>query len=243
LKVDNSPSGAIYKGLATGSVGAANFIYATDFHDNKIDVFDGTFMPFTPADTFSDPSIPSGFAPLGIQNVNDKLFVSYAKQDAVAEEDVAGPGLGFIDVFSTDGHLLKHFAAHGMLDAPLGMALAPSDFGRFSGALLVGDFGDGRISAFDPNRGTLLGQIQDGTGTHISIDGLWGLGFGNNGQAGPANELFFAAGPDDEHHGLFGGLTAHGDPGTATVADANLSPIGIGVFAVQNRQFARRISP
>jgi uncharacterized protein (TIGR03118 family) len=241
LKADNSPSGAVYKGLAAGSVGGNNFLYATDFHNGKIDVFDKQFAPTAVTGTFSDPAIPTGFAPFGIANIGGKLFVSYAQQDADAHDDAGGAGHGFIDVFSTDGVLLNHFAAHGNLNSPWGMVLAPANFGRFSGDLLVGNFGDGRINAFDPGTGKLLGQLQDSQGKPISVAGLWGLAYGNGAQAGPLNELFFSAGPDGEMHGLFGGFTTGGSASIATVADAKLIGLPSFITVARNEPFAGSI--
>jgi uncharacterized protein (TIGR03118 family) len=238
LKVDNSPQGAIYKGLATGTSGGANFIYATDFHNGKIDVFDGQFQPVALAGNFTDPHLPAGYAPFGIQNIGGKLFVSYAQQDADRHDNLSGAGLGFLDVFSTDGHLLTRFESHGPLNAPWGIVQAPANFGPFSNDLLVGNFGDGKINAFDPTTHAWLGPLQDATGAAITIDGLWGLSFGNGGNAGPVNELFFTSGPNEESHGLFGGLAAAGHAGTATIADANLVAFGITTVALRNHEFS-----
>jgi uncharacterized protein (TIGR03118 family) len=202
---------AIYKGLALAQVGGANFLYATDFHNGKIDVLDSQFHKVTLGangfESFTDPNLPKGYAPFGIALVGGKLYVSYAKQDADAEDEIAGPGLGFVDVFDTSGHLLGRVASQGDLNAPWGMAWAPAGFGDFSGDLLVGNFGDGRINAFQPQPDghfKFVGQLRGKNAVPISIDGLWGIGFGNGGAAGPAGTLFFAAGPDDEAHGLFG---------------------------------------
>jgi uncharacterized protein (TIGR03118 family) len=201
---------AIYKGLAIGSVGTSTFLYATDFHHGQIDVFDSSFAPVTTM-PFVDPGIPAGFAPFGIQNIGGTLFVTYAKQDADAEDEVDAQSLGFVDMFATDGTFLGRVATRGQLDAPWGLAMAPADFGRFSGDLLVGNFGNGRINAY--------AQAADGTWSHtgqlrtadhkpLTIDGLWGIGFGNGSGSGARNALYFAAGPDDESHGLFGRITA-----------------------------------
>ena len=203
---DLSSTGAIYKGLALGATASGNFLYATDFHDGFVQVFDSTFTPTT---TFTDPALVAlGFAPFGIANIGGDLYVSFAKQDADAEDDVAGPGNGYIDVFDTSGTMIKQFAANGTLNSPWGMTVAPGNFGAFSHALLVGNFGDGRINAFDPVTGALLGQFLKPSGQPLEIDGLWGLHFGNGGQGGAANLLFFTAGPEDESHGLFGSLRA-----------------------------------
>jgi len=201
---DLSATGAVYKGIALGAVGSDNFLYATDFHDGFVQVFDSTFTPTT---TFTDPALVAlGFAPFGIANIGGNLLVSFAKQDADAHDDVAGPGNGYIDEFDTSGTLIRQFAAQGTLDSPWGMTLAPGNFGAFSNALLVGNFGDGRVNAFDPATGEFLGQMLRASGQPLTIDGLWGLHFGNGGQGGRANLLFFTAGPDGESHGLFGSI-------------------------------------
>jgi uncharacterized protein (TIGR03118 family) len=205
-----SSNGAIYKGLAIGSVGTASYLYAADFHNAHVDVYDGSWSIQDWGNAFVDPGIPAGFAPFGIQNLGGEIFVTYAKQDADAEDEIAGEGLGYVSAFGTDGSFHGRVASRGDLDAPWGLAWAPSDFGKFSGHVLVGNFGDGRINGF---RATSDGWEERGKlkGTDhrpISIDGLWGIGFGNGGGAGPTNTLYFAAGPDDEEHGLFGSITA-----------------------------------
>jgi uncharacterized protein (TIGR03118 family) len=213
LAVDNSGSGAIYKGLALASSGTANFLYATNFHAGKIDVFDSTFAPPAPGTLtgdFTDPNLPAGFAPFGIQAIGSQLYVTYAKQDKDQEDDVKGPGLGFVDVFNTDGTFVRRFASQGTLNAPWGIALAPADFGEFSNDVLIGNFGDGRISAFDPApvNGGFRGLLRTTNGSAIKIKGLWALVFGSGGPVGgPTNSLFFTAGIAGEHHGLFGTLT------------------------------------
>jgi uncharacterized protein (TIGR03118 family) len=199
--------GAIFKGLAIADTGTGPQLYATDFHNAKVDVWDANFAPVSNPGAFQDPAIPRGFAPFGIQAVNGTIIVTYAKQDADAEDDVAGPGLGFVDAYSTSGELLSHFAARGALNAPWGVALAPFGFGRASGALLIGNFGDGRINAYDPVRGRFLGALRSERHKPIEIDGLWALEFGN-GVIGTQQTLLFTAGPADESHGLFGELTA-----------------------------------
>ncbi|HEY3209998.1 MAG TPA: TIGR03118 family protein [Actinomycetota bacterium] len=209
--VDRSDVEAIYKGLAIASTADGDFIYATDFHNARVDVFDGDFNLVTAPGAFADPRIPHGFAPFGIQNIGDQIFVTYAKQDAEGEDDVAGPGLGFVDVFDTSGAFLGRVATRGQLNAPWGLALAPASFGRFAGDLLVGNFGNGEINAFERRAdGTFgyRGKLRGADGEAISIDGLWALGFGNGAAAGPTDTLFFTAGPDDEEHGLFGKIEA-----------------------------------
>lgn len=202
---DGASAGAIYKGLAMARSGGANFLYATDFHNGRIDVFDASFAKVTLAGAFADPNLPAGYAPFGIQAIGDMLYVTFAKQDDDAEDDVAGAGLGLVDVFDSSGRFVKRLVdVGGPLNAPWGMALAPSDFGEFSDALLVGNFGDGTIHAFDPSSGELLGTLSKADGTPIAIDGLWGIAFGNGINDQPTNTLFFAGGPDDESHGVYG---------------------------------------
>lgn len=225
LVVDNSTLGANYKGLAIGSNGAGTFIYAANFHAGTIDVYDSIFAPAFLPGAFTDPTLPAGYAPFNIQNLGGNLFVTYAQQDANAQDDVAGAGHGFVDVFDTSGNLQKRLISGGVLDSPWGVALAPADFGEFSNDLLVGNFGDGLINAFDPLTGALLGTLKDGKGNPIQIDGLWGLGFGNGAGAGLSNELFFTAGPNGETDGLFGKLSAVPEPSTIFL-------LGLGLVAL-----------
>jgi uncharacterized protein (TIGR03118 family) len=205
--VDNSGRRAIYKGLALSANGTGPLLYATDFHNARVDVFDGSFNPVTlPGTPFDDPGIPAGFAPFGIQAINGDIYVSYAKQDEDAEDDVAGPGFGFVNVFDPNGRFLRRLISRGELNSPWGMALAPEGFGRFGARLLVGNFGDGAINAFDIATGKFVGQLKGVHHRPIRIDGLWGIAFGNGLQDQPVDTLFFASGPDDEAHGLYGRL-------------------------------------
>ena len=215
IVVDNSPSGAVYKGIAIDSATSGTLVYATNFHAGTVDVFDTNFKPVTLAGAFRDPNLPAGYAPFGIQNLGGVIFVTYALQDADKHDDVAGEGHGFVDAFDTAGTLLRRVASKGQLNSPWGLALAPADFGRFSGDLLVGNFGNGRIHGFDPSKLTGQGEFQHRGPLHaadggpIEIDGLWALSFGKGAQNnGPTNTLFFTAGPFDEQHGLFGSLVA-----------------------------------
>jgi uncharacterized protein (TIGR03118 family) len=205
LAVDRSSMGAVYKGLALGSNASGNFLYATDFHNGTIDMFDKHFHLVK---SFTDPSADlAGFAPFGIRNLGGMLVVTYAKQKLPDKhDDEAGPGNGFIDVFATDGTLVKRLVSHGPLNSPWGLAIAPSHFGGFSGALLVGNFGDGRINAFDPVSGAFLGGLKDRSGNALAIDGLWSLSFGTGHGTGSPRTLFFTAGINDEKDGLFGAL-------------------------------------
>jgi uncharacterized protein (TIGR03118 family) len=217
---DSSAAGTVYKGITMGNNGTGNFLYASDFHGNKIDVFDRNYIPASNGGTFSDPTIPMGYAPFNIQLIstgsgtNDNiLYVTYALQDAAKHDDVRGPGHGYINKFDLNGNLLGRFASQGTLNSPWAVVLAPAGFGQFGGDLLVGNFGDGRINAFDPATGAFLGQLMDGSGNPITIQGLWGLRFGNGGSGGDPNTLYFAAGIPGpggmlEDHGLFGSISS-----------------------------------
>jgi uncharacterized protein (TIGR03118 family) len=206
---DRSGEGAIYKGLAIADTASGPRLYAADFHNARVDVFDGTFG-LVPGG-FTDPALPAGYAPFNVQTIGDRVFVAYAKQDADAEDEVAGQGAGFVDAYDLAGNLLARVAQHGQLNAPWGLALAPEGFGRFGGDLLVGNFGDGQINAYEelPNgHFAHRGELRGSDNKPLTIDGLWALRFGNGGNAGPTGTLFFTAGPDEETHGLFGSITA-----------------------------------
>jgi uncharacterized protein (TIGR03118 family) len=211
VAVDNSATGAVYKGLAIASTPDGDFLYATDFHNGRVDVFDSSFDPVHSPGAFVDPKIPHGYAPFGIQNVDGTIIVTYAKQDAAGHDDAPGQGHGFVDRFDPAGHLLGRVATHGQLNSPWGIAVAPANFGTVSGDLLVGNFGDGQISAYaaEPDGGyELVGQLRTSNHKVLTIDGLWSLQFGHGtANNGPSNTLFFTAGPDGESHGLFGTIT------------------------------------
>jgi uncharacterized protein (TIGR03118 family) len=214
IAVDNSANptaadGAVYKGLAIATDSAGDrLIYAANFRAGTVDVFDSNFHPVTLPGGFNDPHIPDGYAPFGIQELGGNIYVTYAVQNAAKHDDVSGRGHGIVDVFNTDGVLEARLAQHGQLDSPWGLAIAPSNFGEFSNDLLVGNFGDGRINAFDLRTLNFRGQLKDPQGNPIVIDGLWGLKFGNGAAAGPTNTLFFSAGINGEADGLFGSLQA-----------------------------------
>jgi uncharacterized protein (TIGR03118 family) len=204
-------TGAVYKGLAIGSNASGNFIYATNFRFGTVEQFNSSFQLVK---SFSDPSLFKNcspttqcYAPFGIQNIGGNLYVTFALQDAHHHDDVAGPAHGFVDVFDTSGNLIQRLILHGRLNSPWGLAHAPADFGLFSNALLVGNFGDGRINAYDLTTGEFLGQLRNQSNAPITIDGLWSLQFGNDANAGLHNELFFTAGINDEADGLFGKIT------------------------------------
>jgi uncharacterized protein (TIGR03118 family) len=213
IKVDNSQKpernrGAVYKGATIGEIDGAHFLFAANFRSGRIDVFDSTFKQVhLDEHAFKDDYLPHGFAPFNIQGIGRNLYVTYAKQDADRHDDVAGAGLGFVDVFSTRGRLLARLQHGAFLNAPWGVTLAPAYFGEFSHAVLVGNFGDGTIAAFNAVTGRFISNVLKEDGSKLAIDGLWGLAFGNGGASGPGNTLFFTAGPDDESNGLFGMLT------------------------------------
>ena len=172
----------------------------------RVEVYDSDFKPVElPGGLFVDPRLPAGYAPFDIAEFAGKLYVTYAKQDAGLKDDAAGPGHGFVDVFTNDGALIRRLVTRGALNSPWGLALAPDNFGRFSGALLVGNFGDGHINAYNPDTGANLGQLRGPNGQPIAIGGLWSLRFGN-GNAAKTNELIFSSGPGGEAHGLLGKL-------------------------------------
>jgi uncharacterized protein (TIGR03118 family) len=218
--------GAVYKGIAIATVDGNPRLYATDFHNGHVDVFDANFQPVSSGkgndkgndkgkgdDQGDDHGFfsgkPRGFAPFNIQNLGGTFFVAFAKQDAAKHDEVDGPGLGLIGAFTPGGKLIQWFDHVNDLNAPWGMAMAPSEFGTFSHHLLVGQFGSGEILAFNLESGEYAGKLLQPGGQPVRIDGLWGIGFGaGNTNSGPLTTLFFAAGPNGESNGLFGTLTA-----------------------------------
>ena len=218
--VDNSTSGAVYTGLAIENSGTSSFIFAANFRANKIDVFDTKFAPANRAGTFVDPTIPQGFAPFNVHILNDQVYVMYASQTPNAVPPTTGAGAGFVSIFDVNGNFLKRAVSGGNLNAPWGIALAPTTFGQFGGALLVGNFGDGTINAYDPASFVFKGQLQDATGKTLVNDRLWEILFGQNGTGDP-NTLYFSAGVNDEKGGLFGAI--------AVTAPATAGDFQIGV--------------
>ena len=220
VQMDNSSS-AYYKGLALTTTPAVQ-LYAANFKSGGIDVFDAQFKPVTlAAGSFTDAKIPAGLAPFNIWNLGGKLYVAYAKQDANQKFDVAGAGNGYVDVFDTTGKLLQSLVVGGtgsLLNSPWGLAIAPASFGKFANDLLVGNFGDGLINAYDPATGALAGTLQDASGNNIVIPGLWALVFGNGGSGGDKDTLYFTAGPGGQKRGLLGSISAN--PTAATVLNA-----------------------
>jgi uncharacterized protein (TIGR03118 family) len=199
--------GAVFKGLALLQTKAGPFLLVTNFRDDRIEIFDKDFTHVSAPRAFRSKGIPAGFAPFNVAVIGNRVFVTYAKQDADKEDDVAGPGNGFINTFSSHGRFLSHFARRGVLNSPWGMTIAPDDFGKFEGKLLVGNFGDGRIHVFNPRNGDLLATLRRPSGSPIEIDGLWALLPGTD-VAGGRHNVWFSAGPDDESHGLLGLLEA-----------------------------------
>jgi uncharacterized protein (TIGR03118 family) len=199
---------AVYKGLTIASNNGANMLYAANFHAHRIDVFRANFTPVKIPGGFVDPTIPSNFSPFNILALGGKLYVSYAQKEEDGNDEVHGPGLGIVDEYDTGGHLLRRIATGGTLNAPWGMAIAPAGFGEFSGRLLVGNFGDGTVNAYDLTSATFQGQLKTPAGIVIAIDGLWGIIFGNNANNQPTTTLFFAAGPNGESNGLYGRIDA-----------------------------------
>jgi uncharacterized protein (TIGR03118 family) len=198
----------VYTGLALSGNGTTHLLYAANFLQARVDVFDGAFKPVSVSGHFRDPRLPGRYAPFGIQAINGDIYVTYAKQDESGEEEVQGQGLGFVNVFDPDGRLLRRVVSRGPLNAPWGLALAPESFGKFGGALLVGNLGDGTINAFGPLTGRFLGSLRDRDNRRLHIDGLWGMQFGNGILSQKTNQLFYAAGPNDEEDGVFGVITA-----------------------------------
>jgi uncharacterized protein (TIGR03118 family) len=197
--------GAVFKGLALVHSPFGPLLLATNFHSGKVDVFDSTFTKLNVDGLFSDHRLPRGYAPFNVAEIDGHVFVTYAKQDAARHDDVAGPGHGFIDEYTTYGVLLRRFASRDLLNSPWGLLVAPSAFGSFAGDLLVGNFGDGRIHAFDLRDGDLEGTLRGANHHPIVIDGLWALILGDPTFAGP-DSVVFSAGPDGEMHGLLGVL-------------------------------------
>jgi uncharacterized protein (TIGR03118 family) len=206
MVVDNSATGAVYRGLSAVALRSGGRLYATNFHSGKVEVFDETFAPETGLDpaAFEDLELPSGFAPFGIQRVDDRLYVSFAEQDAAGVDPVSGPGKGYVDSFSLNGRFLARLASEGDLDTPYGMALAPWSLPYFGGALLVANAGDGRINAYDLYYRQAIGTLHDSLGGVLVIDGLKDLSVGYGIEGDPA--IYFTAGPNGGENGSFGTL-------------------------------------
>jgi uncharacterized protein (TIGR03118 family) len=217
----NGANHAVYKGLALGAVNGASFLYATDLHNNKVDVFDTNFAK--PADMqgkFIDPAIPAGFVPFGIAALNNQLYVTYAMQDGAKHDETTGAGLGYVDIYDFSGNFVSRFASAGALNAPWGIALAPAGFGSIEGDVLIGNFGDGTINIFAPNGSSLassMGPITVANGQTLAIPGLWSLVFGDGDSDKPLTTLFYTAGFADQTDGVLGSIVS---TGTATSTPA-----------------------
>jgi uncharacterized protein (TIGR03118 family) len=215
IAVNNSTEGAVYKGLALGTVNGAPRLYAADFANNRVDMFDSQFNRLG---SFTDSSLPTGYAPFNVQNLNGRIFVTFAQQNDAKHDDVPGVGHGFVDEFDTSGKLLAHVASNGPLDSPWGLDIAPPSFGPLAGDLLVGNFGNGTIDAYDLRTDMLAAVLKTADGAPLKIDGLWALTNGNGFTGGDPNTVYFTAGPNGEADGLFGSLT----PSVTT----HFSPLG-----------------
>ncbi len=213
----------VYKGAAIATVNSTSYLYAANFSNGTVDVLKGTAAAPALSGSFVDPGLPSGYAPFNVQTLGSKVYVAYARHDAGSTDEVAGAGLGYVDAYDLQGTLVSRVASGGSLNAPWGLAIAPSSFGSLAGALLVGNFGDGRISAFDIHSNSYLGQVQAADGSPLVIDGLWALTPGNGGGAGSSSLLYYSAGPNAEAHGVLGVLTAVPEPDAAVLWVAGLA--------------------
>ena len=204
-----SDHGSQYTGLAIGKVGSAQYLFLADFANGRVDVLDSAFALQSWGGAFTDPNLPADYAPFGIQTLNGEVYVAYALRNDEGDE-VHGAGLGIVSVFGTDGSFHGRVATGGDLNAPWGLAWAPADWQRFGNHLLVGNFGDGRINGYRPTADgwEARGHLKTATHQPLVIDGLWGIGFGNNAAGGPASNLYVAAGPADETGGAFGSISA-----------------------------------
>lgn len=231
--VTGSPENS-YKGAAIGTLGGSTYLYGANFKAGTVDVYKGDALDPNLSGNFTDPNLPAGYAPFNMQNLGDTLYVTYAfKSDPGDDEETRGPGLGIVDAFDLNGNLKARVASGNALNAPWGLAIAPSSFGALAGSLLVGNFGDGRINMFAAATHEYLGQVAGGDGSPLAIDGLWAISPGNDGSAGSRALLYFTAGPDDEQHGLFGVLSAV--PESSTVTLTLLGLVCLAAFASRRR--------
>lgn len=196
-------TGAVYTGLAIGMSASGPTLYAANFRHGTVDMFNSTFQPIK---SFTDPTVPAGFAPFNVQMLNGTLYVTYAQQNATKDHDTAGAGQGFVDAYDPNGNLIGRVGSVGTLNAPWGLAIAPPTFGSIAGDLLVGNFGDGTINVFNPTTNAFVGQLNGAGGTPLTIPGLWALTPGNGGAAGDVDTIYFTAG--NATKGLFGSIIA-----------------------------------
>jgi uncharacterized protein (TIGR03118 family) len=235
----NGAAGSVYKGSAFATIGsganAHSYLYAANFSLGSIDIYKGDGGAPNLTGNFTDPNLPAGYSPFNIQNLNGKLYVTYAEPNGPMfgnHDEIDGAGLGFVDVYDLQGNFLSRVGTQGTLNAPWGLAIAPASYGKFANDLLVGNFGDGAINAYTLGAtSTFAGQLDGTNGQPISIDGLWGLSVGNNGSAGSLNRVYFSAGPQGESNGLFGSLTAVPEPGVNAMLVAGL--LSTGLFATR----------
>jgi uncharacterized protein (TIGR03118 family) len=225
---------AIYKGSAFGTMAGSSYLYAANFDRGSIDVYKGTAATPNLTGSFTDAALPTGYVPFNVQNLGGSLYVTYAKKEPGETDETAGLGLGIVDRFDLNGTFLGRVATGGTLNAPWGLAIAPTSFGAWAGQLLVGNFGDGHINVYDRTTFAFLGQLTDGAGRPLAIDGLWAITPGNDGGAGSSRLLYFSAGPDEEAHGLFGVLVAVPEPTTWSLLLAGM--LAIGVIARRHRR-------
>jgi len=211
IAVNNGSSGAVYKGMTLASAGGSNYLYVANFNASTVEVYDGSFQPHSfGSNAFVDTSLPTGYAPFNIQLIaNNKIVVTYAKQDAQKHDDVAGPGNGYVDIYDTEGNLQMRLPHTIYLNSPWAVVVAPQSFTGFGGDLLIGNFGSGLITAYNVSNGSWIGNMLNTNDLPVQIDGLWALAFGNGGSGGPASTLYFTAGPYAEGHGIFGMITPH----------------------------------
>jgi uncharacterized protein (TIGR03118 family) len=234
-----SATGTAFTGLAIAGTGSSARLYAADFGAGRVSAFDGSFNPIL-SGAFVDPNLPVGYSPFNVQNVGGNIVVTYAVVDPVTHRDLPGLGNGIVDVYDANGVLLRRVAGDGVLDSPWGIALAPASFGPLGGSLLVGNFGDGTIHAYDFFTGALRGVLSDVNGAPIVNDHLWALTFGNNGAGSSPNTLYLTAGIQNEQHGLFASITATPEPGSLVLFATGLSTLLAGAARTRGRKRGRR---
>jgi uncharacterized protein (TIGR03118 family) len=229
------PSAAnVYKGVAIGTTGGNDYLYAANFKAGTVDVYKGNPGAPSLAGPFTDPTLPAGYAPFNVQNLNNQLYVAYAERDNATNDEIKGAGKGFVDRFDLNGNFMERVVSNGDLNAPWGLAIAPPSFGPQAGDLLVGNFGDGHINIYDSSTGHAhLGQVLGANSQPLMIDGLWAIGHGNGFSAGNTDLVYFTAGPNDEAHGLFGVLSPVPEP-----SEYAMMLVGLGVILLMGRRRA-----